>query len=294
MRCVKIDNWSEMAPPYDDYEYFMNHEQYPFAEFDNGFNYVNAWWLAEASALAYSDKEKVAKELKKVGFDKLDVIETKTVDCFIAFNGFVVLVIFRGSELRPRPDGNGFKKVIADWSTNLSFKLVDWESGGQVHSGFKKALDDMWPKFLRILKQYKESSIWFTGHSLGAALATLAADRVGCTAGVYGFGSPRVGDEEYQKRFSVGNFTRIINNTDVVNYLPFFADYFHVGRGLQITDRGLAEHEDKQEKLDVKGIKGALSFNNNPVPQCIYDHIPLHYSTFFWNYINGQIGFDSV
>ncbi len=294
MRCVKLDNWSQMAPPYDDYEFFMNHDEFPFEDFESGFSHINAWWCAEASVLSYSDKDKVQAEFKKTGFDQFEHIETKTVDCFVVSDGAIVFVIFRGSELRPQPGEGGFKKVIADWSTNLNFKLVEWETGGRVHSGFKNALDEIWPKLLHVLKPYKNHYIWFTGHSLGAALATLAAKRIGCASGCYCFGSPRVGDLQFRDDFNVKNFCRITHNTDVVHYLPFFEDYHHVGHEQRITKASIDHHDTDQEKLDIKGIKAALSFNDNPVPQCIYDHVPLHYSIFFWNSINNQLGYRGV
>ncbi len=41
--------------------------------------------------------------------------------------------------------------------------------------------------------------VWFTGHSLGGALATLAAGRYERAPEVYTFGAPRVGDGEHVK-----------------------------------------------------------------------------------------------
>ncbi|MCA9453043.1 MAG: hypothetical protein KC584_10520, partial [Nitrospira sp.] len=70
--------------------------------------------------------------------------------------------------------------------------------------------------YLDGLKEEKrDRTFWFTGHSLGAALATLAADRYGDVQGLYTFGSPLVGDEGFARDFYVSGY-RFVNNNDVV------------------------------------------------------------------------------
>ncbi|MCK7478059.1 MAG: lipase family protein [Candidatus Moduliflexus flocculans] len=83
--------------------------------------------------------------------------------------------------------------------TNANFWLTDWTNGSKVHRGFKSALEEVWDDLFPYLKalQGRGCRIWMTGHSLGAALATLAADRYGEVQGVYTFGSPRVGNGRF-------------------------------------------------------------------------------------------------
>ncbi|MGH7128824.1 MAG: alpha/beta fold hydrolase, partial [Planctomycetaceae bacterium] len=107
--------------------------------------------------------------------------------------------------------------------------------------------------------------LFLTGHSMGGALATLAAarlDSIGAhISGVYTFGSPRVGDrafaQAYHKR--LGHVTyRYRNNNDVFTLLPPAAPawlrslcklrrvpggYRHVGR-LMYFDHCGKFHED--------------------------------------------------
>jgi hypothetical protein len=74
---------------------------------------------------------------------------------------------------------------------------------------------------------------------LGAALATLAADRLAAenvpVAGVYTFGSPRVGDGAFARTFTdrLGDRCfRFVNAADVVTRVPppgLILDYTHVG-----------------------------------------------------------------
>ncbi|WP_431912627.1 lipase family protein [Nonomuraea jabiensis] len=68
-----------------------------------------------------------------------------------------------------------------------------------IHSGFYRALDVVHPAMLDTLENWRADgqSLWFTGHSLGGALAMLAAARTYfedpslLADGVYTFGQPR-------------------------------------------------------------------------------------------------------
>jgi pimeloyl-ACP methyl ester carboxylesterase len=65
--------------------------------------------------------------------------------------------------------------------------------------------------------------VWFCGHSLGAALATLAADRYPATRGVCTFGCPRVGDNTFAAAFNANRANktlRYVNHHDVVTHVP--------------------------------------------------------------------------
>jgi triacylglycerol lipase len=64
--------------------------------------------------------------------------------------------------------------------------------------------------------------LFITGHSLGGALATVAAKKLANPAGIaacYTFGSPRVGDEEWISSIKTPIY-RIVNAADCVTMLP--------------------------------------------------------------------------
>jgi pimeloyl-ACP methyl ester carboxylesterase len=94
-----------------------------------------------------------------------------------------------------------------------------------VHRGFHTALDGGWDTIRGELERAAEDGLplWFAGHSLGGGLAQLAAMRAAeeglPVAGVYAFGSPKVGDpafaEAYDRRLD-GRSYRIVNGDDLV------------------------------------------------------------------------------
>src|SRR5262249_24026820 len=82
-------------------------------------------------------------------------------------------------------------------------------------------------------KSHPSSEICFTGHSLGAALATLALSRFnGGQASLYTVGSPRVGNARFCERVlqkSGNQVFRFVNNNDLVTHVPIKAPFYDHG-----------------------------------------------------------------
>jgi pimeloyl-ACP methyl ester carboxylesterase len=114
---------------------------------------------------------------------------------------------------------------------------------GRVHIGFKKAFDDVKADVVAELRKHLgEMPLYITGHSLGAALATVAVQEIeeefnDQVAACYTFGSPRVGDGKYERAIKVP-FYRIVNSTDIVTLIPFLLGTFvHVGDSRYLSRR---------------------------------------------------------
>src|SRR5690606_25372446 len=118
------------------------------------------------------------------------------------------------------------------------------ETVGRVHSGFKKEVDDIWPLLEEALAENAKTT-WFTGHSLGAAMAAICAGRCKLSsiesnpAGLYTFGSPRVGSKRYVNHCKFPEYFRWVNNNDIVTRVPPpWMGYRHAGRMMYLDSNG--------------------------------------------------------
>ena len=119
----------------------------------------------------------------------------------------------------------------------------------KVHQGFYTALNTVWQKVERTISRFranKPKSLWFEGHSLGAALATLAVARLRDqdlpVDGLYTFGQPRTGDRTFARNLNL-DFKpyafRIVNNNDIVTRAPPRGlKYSHIGTFKYFTESG--------------------------------------------------------
>ncbi len=119
------------------------------------------------------------------GFQEVEYFDGKATQCYLVSNEKYAVVAFRGSEAKLRDGDSNVGHIFADWMANFNFAPEPWEQGGKVHRGFKGALDEIWDDLEEHISYLQKNNrkIWMTGHSLGAALATLAADRYGNVQG---------------------------------------------------------------------------------------------------------------
>ena len=180
---------------------------------------VNSWLnftiMAKASMYAYKDLNSFQKEFdpEAVLFDK----DGTQVYCWLDNN--IACVAFRGTE----------PTQWSDIKADLKIRKVKCPTGF-VHRGFRDALNEVWDDVSKWLTAQKKEDVFFTGHSLGGALATLAASRWNTiTTHLYTYGSPRVGGRKFVKSFLSSNRYRFRNNNDIVTRVPFeILGYKHV------------------------------------------------------------------
>jgi len=292
---IPVFTWANLAPPYLEYDYFEGHDLRPLQADATSFNLSNAWWLAEASTLAYADEALAVEWFKKAGFDNVRFFDKSSTQCFVASNREFAVVAFRGSEIWRRRGKADIRVVAADFMTDGDFWLTDWPKGGKVHRGFKTALDEVWGDLFQHLAalQRRGCKIWMTGHSLGAALATLASDRFGETQGVYTFGSPRVGNRQFMENYSIRCY-RFVNGDDIVSRVPPAGLYVHVGEPIFIDHEGAIRGRPAATAMNVLPSVGdhtenkPLGNGHSPrtpllMPDAVIDHVPLLYAILIWN-----------
>lgn len=200
----------------------------------------NALALANAAQLAYSDAPAVAAKLQEWGFDpvKFEFLNRSDTQGFVAGAEEMVVVSFRGTQ----------SNDIWDWMTDADVVLRPFPAG-LVHRGFYHTLDDVWDEMNAAIKKLQDhgQSLWFTGHSLGAALACMAVARLTFERhtpinGLYTFGHPRTGDFVFSSHFDheFGDKTfRFVNNRDIVTRIPpREIGYSHVGQLMFFNEKG--------------------------------------------------------
>jgi triacylglycerol lipase len=284
-----------ISPPFKDYDYYRDYKEYGFQFNATSFNIINAWWLAEASTLVYADENFVRTQFRRVGLRMVKFFDHQSTQCFVASNDKFAIIAFRGSEIWKRKGKFDLNKILADLKADVDIRLTDWPGGGKVHRGFKDALDEVWLELAVYIRRLKDQGckIWITGHSLGAALATLAADRYANVQGVYTFGSPRVGDGAFKKNFDAEAY-RIVNNQDIATRVPPPGWYKHVGDIKFIDGEGnIHDHIIEKEGLanQPRDELYGQETSNHPnkrdsaslIPQSFKDHVPLLYTIHLWN-----------
>ncbi|KAJ5104330.1 hypothetical protein NUU61_001677 [Penicillium alfredii] len=121
-------------------------------------------------------------------------------------------------------------RTLSTWIANLDFGLTDASlcSDCQVHTGFwqswQTVADEMRSKIDSALKTYSDYTLVFTGHSFGAAIATLggtALRNAGYKVNLYTYGEPRVGNEALAKYITKqAHLWRVTHTDDIVPKLP--------------------------------------------------------------------------
>ena len=300
-KTLPVITWENISPPYKDYTYFENAEGFPFRPDAETFSIVNAWWLIEASTLVYADEVFARSHFQKAGLEEVECFSEKGTECFVASNEHLAIVAFRGTEIRRRFRESGIEDILIDLKTDFKISLVDSGLGGKVHEGFNEALDRVWEKkglrsYMKGLQKNRRK-LWVTGHSLGAALATLLAFRYLDVQGLYTFGSPRVGDADFKRHFQIRSRNyRFIHHSDIVTRVPPALVYRHVGEPIYIDGKGKVHRHwgGKQEEAKDMVTKIRQSFDSldriseglsGLIPQPFVDHVPTLYAIHIWNSI---------
>ena len=172
--------------------------------------------FAKLSSIAYNNLKDAKSQVKKLGFTTVEFYDRDGAQAYRFANKTDMVIACRGTE------PTQFNDIAAD----LRAVPVVAETFSRVHKGFKLEVDELWPMVCDDLAALApKQKLWFCGHSLGAAMATIMASRCMFYASVpnpeelYTYGSPRVGWKGYVVHLGVVHH-RWKNNNDIVTTVP--------------------------------------------------------------------------
>ncbi len=330
-------DWAHLFYPQRDYQYFR--EVLPGADIKAAIGTPRlAAYMADAAVLAYDRSgpdvipfgsgEQFDGFLHRAELDDKHLIGdwragAKGTQGFFAFNSKFAVLSFRGTEkndwtdllvdlsilpvkeTEDVPPAGGLRKTLLHLLqlNPKSSPFAMTEVG--VHAGFQFSLNEVWADVHSHLQAYRathpNAPIFFTGHSLGAALATLAIARFNSNnVALYTFGSPRTGNtvfcDQVKARADLGIF-RFVDNQDVVTIIPPKDHlYDHTGGRMFIDSKGNVQPGggsdgpgDLHTLAEVLGVAIAAAIGvvgGGPPPQLV-DHSPSRYCYFLWKWAHG-------
>lgn len=265
--------------------------------FSAGLPATEAALCAEMIRLAYCrsepyfqfDQQQIRRVLHPLGFtcqffESAGTPEGMGTHCLIAMHDDpdstrkLSVVAFRGTDAADPTDLEHDADLVQS----------KWPQGGLVHRGFADALDQVLQSLTAALGQLR-GRVLFTGHSLGAAMATLLASirQPDC---LYTFGSPRVGDRQFVSTLSGLSSRRFVDCCDLVARIPpeslgsiEYAHYgvpYYIDRDRKITEDPAADaaEEDRIIAASEYLVRYAWQSGNVAVRE-LADHAPINYVT---------------
>jgi triacylglycerol lipase len=227
--------------------------------------------FAELANISYLSRAEAGLLAHRIGFPEIRFYDRDGAQAYIFANGDDAVVTCRGTE------PNDWNDVKAD----LDLAKAMAETVGWVHRGFKREVDELWPRLEQALVN-NTRTLWFCGHSLGAAMAAICAGRCRLSyiksnpRALYTYGSPRIGNRRYVNYVQLETY-RWVNNNDIVTRVPpAWLGYCHKGDEVYLNANGKIRRLTKWQRIKdrwrgvIRGIReGKIDFFD--------DHSIVHY-----------------
>ena len=125
--------------------------------------------FAKLSSYAYGSIGVAKSQAKELGFTTTEFYDKDGAQAYRFMNKHDIVIACRGTQ----------PKEFNDISADLKAMPVVAETISRVHRGFKAEVDELWPMIEEdiVRKVNLSKKLWFCGHSLGAAMATIMASR---------------------------------------------------------------------------------------------------------------------
>lgn len=200
--------------------------------------------FAELSNVCYLSRAEAGRLANRIGFPEIRYYDNDGAQAYIFANDTDAVVTCRGTQ----PD---------DWNdlkADLDLQRAVAETAGWVHRGFKREVDDLWPRLEQALVN-NTRTLWFAGHSLGAAMSAICAGRCKLSyiksnpRALYTYGSPRVGNRRYVNYVQMEAY-RWVNNNDIVTRVPpAWLGYRHKGQEVYLNAYGKIRRLTRWQRL---------------------------------------------
>lgn len=188
--------------------------------------------FAELSMLSYYADKEIVDLVRGAGLGECYFEEHDGAQAYVLGTDTDCIVVCRGTEPH---EWNDVRADANAWSVATEV--------GRLHSGFNSEVNDIWPRLEQRLEENRRP-LWFAGHSLGGAMATICAGRCKLSKipsnpeAIFTYGSPRVGNRKYINFVKIPHY-RWVNNNDVVPRVPpQWLGYRHSGQEIYIDSQG--------------------------------------------------------
>lgn len=196
-------------------------------EFAEKTNKANLLQLIDAIGYDHeAERARLVAELADLNAELITTFDANGTQAILISSNKAITLAFRGTEATS----------VKDIKSDLRATTTKCDSGGNIHSGFKDAFEQVEREIQKTLnkQEFAHKPLFITGHSLGGALATIAAKKLKHAAGIaacYTFGAPRVGDEEWISNIKTPLY-RVVNAADAVTMMPPGSDAISAVGGL--------------------------------------------------------------
>ncbi len=183
---------------------------------------------------------------------------TSMAKAYIAENSSSIVVTFRGSGVKSKDGSIDAKKTLKNALADINLPLIkDRKFPGKVHKGISSEYMQLRTELLERFGQTnynKKRTVYITGFSLGAGLATLCAydlaTEFDINPHVYLFAQPAAGDHDFARQFErkITTVFRFAHEKDVVSQIPhcLVCSYKAPGSKLLVFDsNGKQVHHNK-------------------------------------------------
>jgi len=223
--------------------------------------------FAHIASITYEDAKAAKPKFKSFGFSIVEFFDIDNAQAYLLkdMNGMHVLS-FRGTEVSEPSD------ILADLKAGKNIEAI----GGKIHVGFKGEINKLWPAIEKAVANI--DSLYVTGHSLGAEMATIAEGRMKSKVqALITFGSPKVGNKEYVNCLTVTHY-RVQNNCDDVTKVPFsLMGFEHHGIHKYLNYYGFFRDLTPWQRIKDMVRSRAKAYTKGQKFLGVYDHMMANY-----------------